>query len=722
MRIKRNKSPFKFHPGKPLPLGTTLFENGVQFTIFSRHATSIILQLFDKSEDKDPSFEIELDPEKNKTGDIWHIFIEGIKPGQLYGYRADGPYKPRVGMRFNKNKLLLDPYTRAVTGNFNWDLSDARGYDINSPRGDLSFSSINSAGGAPKCIVVDESFKWGDDRPLKIPLRDTIIYETHVRGLTCHPSSQVKHPGTFQGIIEKIPYLKELGITAVELLPIQEFDELEIMRKDPTSGKQLMNYWGYSTLSFFAPKGRYSNSGTMGEQVEEFKKMVRELHQAGMEVILDVVFNHTAEGDQTGPTLCFRGLDNKIYYMLHGRGRRYKNYSGCGNTLNCNHPIVRGFILDCLRYWVVRMHVDGFRFDLASILGRDQEGRILENPPLIERIAEDPVLRDTKIIAEAWDMAGAYQVGSFPGTRWAEWNGRYRDDIRRFWRGDSGMVPRLATRLAGSSDLYQGSGRAPFHSINFVTCHDGFTLHDLVSYNTKHNEANGEGNRDGTDENFSCNYGVEGETADKEINTIRTHQIKNFLTTLMVSQGVPMLLGGDEFRRTQRGNNNAYCQNNEISWYNWNLVRGHKEMVRFTKEIIAFRRRHPSLRRTRFFTGQDNDQNGLPDINWYSRGLNQPNWSKESKSLACLIDGSRWKTGAGHDDNDLYLIFNASEKSLTFSLPELPSGRKWWRAIDTSLPSPQDILLDGEEIFVKPNSRYLVAPRSAVVLISKPNV
>jgi glycogen operon protein len=719
MRIKRRKPAFKTYPGKPLPFGATLYEHGVQFSIFSRHATSIVLQFFDKSEDKDPSSEIELDPNINKTGDIWHIFIEGIKIGKLYGYRADGHYKPEEGLRFNKNKLLLDPYTQAVTGNFNWNLSDARGYDINSPEGDISFCTIDSAGGAPKCIVLGKYFDWGDDRPLKIPIRDTIIYETHIRGLTCHPSSQVKHPGTFQGLIEKIPYLKELGITAVELLPIQEFDEWEIMRKDPTSGKQLMNYWGYSTISFFAPKGRYSSSGAMGEQVREFKKMVRELHKAGIEVILDVVFNHTAEGDETGPTLCFRGLDNTIYYLLDDGGRSYRNYSGCGNTLNCNHPLVRGFILDCLLYWVVEMHVDGFRFDLASILGRDQDGRILENPPLIERIAENAVLRDTKIIAEAWDAAGAYQVGSFPGTRWAEWNGHFRDDVRRFWRGDSGMVSQLATRLAGSSDLYKESGRSPFHSINFVTCHDGFTLHDLVSYNTKHNEANGEENRDGGNENISCNYGVEGETDDGEINTIRTRQIKNFLATLMLSQGVPMLLGGDEFRRTQRGNNNAYCQNNEISWYDWNLLQKYRETFRFTKEIIAFRKRHPSLRRARFFTGRDNALNGIPDINWHGTALNKPDWSKKSRSLACLIDGSRLETDAEYDDNDLYLIFNASEKSLAFSLPKLPSGRKWWRAMDTSLPSPQDIVPDGKEVFVKPNSRYTAASRSTVVLISK---
>jgi isoamylase len=719
MRIMRNKHSFKNDPGKPLPLGATILEGGVQFAIFSRHAASVVLQLFNKSQDKDPSFEINLDPKEHKTGDIWHVFVEGIGAGQLYGYRADGPYQPRKGMRFNNNKFLLDPCALAVTGNFNWDLSDARGFDINAPDVDLSFSTVDSAKGAPKCIVVDESFDWETDRPLRIPLQDTIIYETHVRGLTCHPTSQVNHPGTFQGIIEKIPYLKELGITAVELLPIQEFDELEIIRMDPTTGKRLMNYWGYSTLSFFAPKSRYSSSGTMGEQVVEFKKMVKELHKAGIEVILDVVFNHTAEGDETGPTLCFRGLDNRIYYMLHGRGRRYKNYSGCGNTLNCNHPIVRGFILECLRYWVVKMHVDGFRFDLASILGRDQDGSILKNPPLIERIAEDPVLRDAKIIAEAWDVGGAYQVGSFPGKRWAEWNGHFRDDIRRFWRGDAGMVSQLATRVAGSSDLYQGSGRAPFHSINFVTCHDGFTLHDLVSYTAKHNEANGEKNRDGTNDNLSCNYGVEGETDDPGVNSIRTRQIKNYLATLMLSQGIPMLLGGDEFRRTQQGNNNAYCQNNEISWYNWGLLQKNRGLFRFTKEVIAFRKRHPSLRRTRFFTGEDNDQNGMPDISWYSTVLSKYDWSKKSKSLACLIDGSRLETGAKQDDNDLYLIFNASRKSLTFSLPALPAGKQWWRSIDTSMASPQDIVPDGGEIIVVPDEGYIVAPHSMVVLISK---
>jgi glycogen operon protein len=704
-------------PGKPLPLGATLRDRGVQFAIFSRHATAITLQLFATSEDISPAAEIQLDPRVNKTGDIWHIFVEGLTAGQLYGYRADGPYRPLEGLRFNKHKLLLDPYARAVTGNLNWNLSDARGYDIGAPEGDLSFSASDSAGGAPKCIVMGNDFSWDGDRPLSIPLKDTIIYEMHVRGLTCHPSAKVNHPGTFLGVAEKIPYLKELGITAVELLPIQEFDECEIMKTNPRTGEKLGNYWGYSTMSFFAPKGRYSSSGSMGEQVREFKGMVKELHRAGIEVILDVVFNHTAEGNETGPTLCFRGLDNTIYYLLDDGGRHYKNYSGCGNTLNCNHPLLREFIIDCLHYWVIEMHVDGFRFDLASILGRDQEGRILENPPLIERIAENPVLRNTKIIAEAWDAGGAYQVGRFPG-RWAEWNGHFRDDIRKFWRGDAGMIPHLATRLTGSSDLFQTSGRAPFHSVNFVTCHDGFTLNDVVTYAGKHNLANGENNLDGSDDNLSCNYGAEGETADGAINELRTRQIKNFLATLMLSQGVPMLLGGDEFRRTQGGNNNAYCQDNEISWFNWDLLGTHEEIFRFTKELIRIRKQHGALRRAHFFSGADHDRDGIPDISWYSNTGMLFDWSTTGSSLACLISGSRKETGAPQDDNDFYLIFNAAATPLTFSLPRLPSGKSWWRTVDTAQPAPHDILPAGKEI--KAGKKYTTQSRSLVVLISMP--
>jgi len=704
-------------PGKPLPLGATPRERGVQFAIFSRHATAVTLQLFAASDDRTPMAEIALDPRVNKTGDIWHVFVDGISAGQLYGYRADGPYRPLQGMRFNKHKLLLDPHARAVTGNFNWDLSDARGYDSSSPDGDLSFSTADSAGGAPKCIVMDNDFNWEGDRPLNIPMKDTIIYEMHVRGFTRHPSAKVKHPGTFLGVVEKIPYLRELGITAVELLPIQEFDEFEIMKTNPVSGARLSNYWGYSTMSFFAPGGRYSSSGSMGEQVREFKLMVKELHRAGIEVILDVVFNHTAEGNETGPTLCFRGLDNTIYYMLDDGGRRYKNFSGCGNTVNCNHPLLREFIIDCLHYWVMEMHVDGFRFDLASILGRDQRGRILENSPLIERIAENPVLRNTKIIAEAWDAGGAYQVGRFPG-RWAEWNGHFRDDVRRFWRGDPGMVPHLATRLTGSADLFQTGGRSPCNSVNFVTCHDGFTLNDVVTYARKHNLANGEDNRDGTDDNFSCNCGVEGETEDTIIITLRTRQIKNFLATLLLAQGMPMLLGGDEFRRTQRGNNNAYCQDNEISWFNWDLLKSNEEIFHFTKELISLRKRHPALRRTYFFAGSDHDGDGIPDIAWYTCAGRQPDWDKTGSSLACLVCGKKGETGAEQDDSDFYLIFNAAPVPLAFSLPRPPSGKDWWQAVDTARPAPQDIRRPGKE--VKAEKKHTAQSHSLVVLISRP--
>ena len=485
-------------PGNPFPFGATPVAFGVNFAVFSRNATSLRLCIYDRPEDGQPSFEYHLDPRQNRTGDIWHVHVDGVGPGALYAWRADGPFMPERGFRFNPNKILLDPYAKALTGDFIWSVDAARAYDVQDSRADLSFSQIDDAARMPKCIVIDDDeFDWQGDRPLNLPLRHCVIYEAHVRGFTAGKGAGVSAPGTYQGLIEKIPYLKELGVTSLELLPIQEFDEFENSRVSPSTGKPLAQYWGYSTLAFFAPKGLYSSSGAMGQQVTEFKTMVRELHAAGIEVILDVVFNHTGEGNELGPTVSFRGLDNTIWYMLDEDPRRYKNYSGCGNTLNCNHPVVRSFILDCLHYWVVDMHVDGFRFDLGSILGRDQKGHLLENPPVIEQIAEDPVLRQTKIIAEAWDAGGAYQVGGFPGGRWAEWNDRYRDDIRRFWRGDEKTVGALATRLTGSSDLYLRDGRKPFHSINYITSHDGFTLCDLVSYNGKHNQANGENNNDG---------------------------------------------------------------------------------------------------------------------------------------------------------------------------------------------------------------------------------
>ncbi|MCK5154050.1 MAG: glycogen debranching enzyme, partial [Spirochaetales bacterium] len=492
MKILKYEKKYSIFSGEPLPFGATVLNNGVNFAVFSRNATSVTLLLFNNAEDTTPFAELVLDPLQNKTGDVWHIRIQGIKEGVFYLYRVDGPYDPEKGHRFNRYKVLLDPFAKALTDSFVWNLNKSRGYDWNSPDKDLSFSEYDDTGSMPKSIVISDDFDWQGDRPLNFPLRHSIIYETHVSGLTKHKSSNVEQPGTYKGVVEMIPYFKELGITSLELLPIFEFDLNSVNKINPLTNEVLENYWGYDPISFFAPKGRYSSSGGNGNQVIEFKEMVRELHKAGIEVILDVVFNHTGEGSELGPTLSFRGWDNNLYYILSEDKRFYRNYSGCGNTLNCNHPIVRSIIRSCLHYWVIEMHVDGFRFDLGSILGRDQDGKLMENPPILEGIAEDPVLRNTKIIAEAWDAGGAYQVGSFPGGRWAEWNDKFRDDVRSFWRGDEGMVHVLATRLTGSSDLYMKDGRKPFHSINFITSHDGFTLYDLVSYNTKHNEANGE--------------------------------------------------------------------------------------------------------------------------------------------------------------------------------------------------------------------------------------
>jgi isoamylase len=706
-------------PGKALPLGATVHPAGVQFASFSRHATSVSLLLFDDPQDTEPSEEIVLDPWKNRTGDIWHIFVHGLGPGQLYLYRVDGPYEPTEGHRFNRHKLLLDPYAKALTGTFAWDFGNAFGYDPESPRKDLSFSTVEDVSTLPKCIVVSDEFDWQGDKPLNYPLRFSIIYETHVRGLTMHPSSGVEHPGTYRGVIEMIPYLKELGITSLELLPVQEFYEFENQNVNPFTGERLTNYWGYSTIAFFAPKASYASSGKLGEQVTEFKEMVRELHKAGIEVILDVVFNHTAEGNERGPTVSFRGWDNRIYYILDENKRYYKNYSGCGNTLNCNHPLVRTMIIDCLRYWVIEMHVDGFRFDLGSILGRDQFGNLMENPPILERIAEDPVLRHTKIIAEAWDAAGAYQVGWFPGGRWAEWNDLFRDDVRRFWRGDEGFVRKLATRITGSSDLYLRDGRKPFHSINFVTSHDGFTLADLVTYSRKHNEANGEANRDGNDFNMSANYGVEGETENPEIRRVRLRQAKNFMATLLLSLGTPMLLGGDEFLRTQRGNNNAYCQDNEISWYDWNLANLNDAMLSFVKRIIRFRKRHPAFHRPEFYLGVDTNYNAIPDVTWFDRNGNPPVWDKANHFLALRVDGSKAEIAADRDDNDFFIMFNSSTKDAEFWVCGAPYGKSWHLALDTSLDPPDDLPEPGEEPRLLSQDRYLVRARSMVVLLSR---
>jgi glycogen operon protein len=708
-----------FVAGKPLPLGAQIKEGGVNFSLFSRNATAVTLAVFASADDEEPAAEYSFDPKKNRTGDVWHCFAQGVGAGALYLYRVDGPYIPEKGLRFNPHKMVLDPYAKALTDIAGWDLTAAMGYNPDLMDGDLSFSYQDDVARHPKCVVVDDEFDWGGDRPLNYPLRFSVLYETHVRGLTVHASSGVEHPGTFRGVTEKIPYFKELGVTSLELMPVQEFNERELTYVNPKTGLPLRNYWGYSTVAFFAPKESYSSDRTPGGQVREFKEMVRALHKAGIEVILDIVFNHTAEGNEKGPTFCFRGIDNTIYYMLDDNKRFYKNYSGCGNTFNCNHPVVRSLIIDCLRYWVVEMHVDGFRFDLGSILGRDQQGKLMENPPMLERIAEDPVLRNTKIIAEAWDAGGAYQVGWFPGGRWAEWNDRYRDDMRKFWRGDNREARHFATRLSGSSDLYLRDGRKPFHSINFVTSHDGFTMNDLVSFLEKHNEQNGEMNRDGHGANFSDNHGFEGGVSNPAIETARERQVKNYFATLLLSLGTPMILGGDEFRRTQKGNNNAYCQDNEISWYDWTLLGRHADVFRFVREMIAFRLRHPAFLRPEFYTGRDGNYNAIPDITWYDELGGSPDWAHVDKRLAMRLDGGRADTFADRDDNDFYIIFNADVAALMFRLAPAAIGKRWFRVVDTGLEAPRDIVAPGGEEVLVDQNEYLAGPRTVIVLISK---
>jgi len=709
---------YEITPGKPMPLGAAVTEGGVNFAVFSRNAVSITLILFESTQPDSRYVEIPLDKMGCKTGDIWHCTVKGLTAGACYLYRADGPYDPEKGQRFNRRKALLDPYAKALSSLDKWDMRKCEGFDARFD--DLAISVEENISGVPRCIVVnDNDFDWQGDMPLNYPLRFSVLYETHVKGLTAHPNSGVQHPGTYLGVIEKIPYLKELDITSMEVLPIQEFYEHEYPRINPRTGKTLVNYWGYSTVAFFAPKESYAANRSPGAQVNEFKLMVRELHKAGIEVILDIVFNHTGEGNERGPTFSFRGLDNSIYYILDEHKRYYRNYSGCGNTVNCNHPVVRSFIIDCLHYWVIEMHVDGFRFDLGSILGRDQDGNLMESPPMLERIAEDPVLRSTKIIAEAWDAGGAYQVGGFPGGRWAEWNDRYRDDVRRYWRGDPKETRHLATRLSGSSDLYLRDGRKPFHSINFITSHDGFTLNDLVSYNGKHNEDNGEENRDGTENNNSYNYGSEGLTDDPVLSTIREQQLKNFFGTIMVSLGTPMILGGDEIARTQRGNNNAYCHDDEISWYDWSLFEKNKGLFRFVKMMIAFRLKHPGFMRPEFYTGRGGSYNAIPDINWYNEKGVSPDWEKIGYSFALQINGRRADVTRDKDDSDFYIMFNAGLDQVIFSIPPVVDRKSWFRVVDTSIRSPNDILPAGDEKKLAPPSKYKVNARSMAILISK---
>ena len=690
--------------GMPFPLGARPRGNGVNFAIFSRHSTGVRLDFFDHHEDSVPARSILLDSARNKTGDIWHVWLEGIKPGQLYGFRFAGPYAPHRGHRFNPDKLVVDPYATAIASVRGSDFLSALGYDPSSPQKDLSFSEADDAAAAPKCVVTHADFDWQGDQPLRHSWESTVIYELHVRGYTAHPSAGVSFPGTYRGLVEKIPYLKDLGVTAVELMPVQEFNESQLLRVNPMTGERLKNYWGYDPLCFFAPKASYASVQDAGAQVLEFKEMIRTFHQAGLEVILDVVFNHTVEGNELGPTVSLRGIDNSIYYWLDDDKRFYRDFTGTGQTINAAHPVVRDLILDALRYWVMEMHVDGFRFDLASVLGRDRSGHILADAPLLERIAEDPILRDAKLIAEAWDAAGAYQVGSFSDRRWAEWNGRFRDDVRRFWRGDEGMMGALASRICGSSDLYSGSGKGPESSINFVTCHDGFTLNDLVSYSHKHNAANGENDRDGPSENYSANYGVEGTSGDPKVEMARVRQIKNFLLTIAISRGVPMLLGGDESRRSQEGNNNAYCQDNEISWIDWSLLPRNNEVFQFARGVFALRREHAVLRREAFYTEEE--------IRWFNPSGKTPDWfDHRQKCLGCLI--------RSQDVADLFLMFNAESETVIFTIPPPHFPCSWRLAADTAESSPLGFYSPGEEAALANPASYRVQSRSSVILVAR---
>ncbi|MGP0594346.1 glycogen debranching protein GlgX [Nitrospira sp. T9] len=681
-------------PGKSFPLGATVSPEGVNFCVFSKNSTLVELLLFHHADDTKPVTVISLNSWKNRTYHYWHVFVPGIRPGQIYGYRAYGPFEPQRGMRFDPEKILLDPYGRSVAVPTQYSRLTA------SKPGDNCATAMKS-------VVVDvNAYDWEGDAPLKTPSTRTIVYEMHVRGFTRHPSSGVgeKTRGTYAGLIEKIPYLQELGITAVELLPVFHFDN-----QDCPPGR--VNYWGYAPISFFAPHPQYSSRQNPLEVVDEFRDMVKALHRAGIEVILDVVYNHTAEGNEDGPALCYRGLENSVYYILEEDRSRYSNYTGTGNTLNANQPIVRRLIMDSLRYWVDEMHVDGFRFDLASILSRDEAGRPLQNPPILWDIDSDPFLAGTKLIAEAWDAAGLYQVGSFIGDSWKEWNGRFRDDIRDFFRGEEGSSARFADRLIGSPEIYGHKEREPEQSINFVTCHDGFTLNDLVSYNDKHNEANGENNRDGANDNKSWNCGVEGPTDDQAVERLRNRQVKNFLAVTLLSVGVPMILMGDEVRRTQNGNNNTYCSDNETNWFDWTLLAKHADVHRFVTLLNARRLlRDVEREQQRMSLNQLIQQANKA---WHGVKLNQPDWSPHSHILAFTVELPKAKLL-------VHFILNAFWEPLEFELPPVPNGDGgiWHRWIDTAFDSPQDIV-PWEISPAIPDQTYHAQERSVVVAFAR---
>jgi len=675
----------KLWPGKPYPLGATWDGAGVNFSLFSENATKVELCLFDRNDDRRET----CIPMTEQTHQVWHVYLPEVRAGQFYGYRVHGPYEPQQGHRFNPSKLLLDPYAKAITRTVCW--SDALfGYRIGDPEQDLSRDDRDSAPDMPKCVVVDPAFSWGNDMPPAIPWHQTIIYELHVKGFTMrHPAVPPELRGTYAALTcpEVIDYLKALGITAVELMPVHQF-----IADKHLEDRGLTNYWGYNSIGFFAPDARYANSGATGEQVAEFKSMVRALHREGIEVILDVVYNHTGEGNHLGPTLCFRGVDNASYYRLVPEDRRYyMDYTGCGNTLDMTHPRVLQLITDSLRYWVREMHVDGFRFDLASTLARELHD-VDRLGAFFDIIQQDPVISQVKLIAEPWDLGpGGYQVGNFPAL-WAEWNAAYRDTVRRFWKGDAGQVGSLGYRLTGSSDLYGHSGRLPYASINFITAHDGFTLHDLVSYNEKHNDANGEDNRDGHNDNLSWNCGAEGETDNPEVLALRERQKRNFLATLFLSQGVPMLLSGDEIGRTQKGNNNAYCQDNEISWVDWKLDKPRRELLEFTRCVIGLMNEHPVLRRRHFFQGRRIRGSEVKDLAWFrpdGKEMNDEDWNNsETRCFGLRLAGDAIEEldarGNRIVDDTLLFLLNAYHEAIRFTLPAHRRKVRWEVVMDTN--------------------------------------
>lgn len=690
----QHHSGFGIRPGMPYPLGASQVTRGTNFAVYSKHATAGHLVLFRVGQQQ-PFAEIPF-PEEFRIGHVFTMIVFDLDTEEVeYGYRMFGPYEPQQGHRFDDQLVLLDPHARCIAGFDGWG----------KPR------MYQNSRYPYRTRILPEDYDWQGDRPLGLPTEDLIIYEMHVRGFTQSPSSKIRYPGTFAGIREKIPYLKELGINCIELMPIFEFDETDNSRTNPFTGERLWNYWGYNTIAFQAPKASFAASHAAQMQSEELKSTVKELHRHGIEVILDVVFNHTAEGNENGPTISLRGLDNETYYMLTTQGE-YFNFSGCGNTLNCNHPVVRDFVLQSLRLWVAEYHIDGFRFDLASILGRDDLGFPLSNPPLLESLAMDPVLGKTKLIAEAWDAGGLYQVGSFPSYgRWAEWNGKYRDATRKFLKGDSNMTSEVATRLVGSPDLY--AARGPAASINFITCHDGFTLHDLVSYNEKHNEANGEENRDGANDNHSWNCGVEGETTDPEILSLRDRQMRNAISLLMLSQGVPMLLMGDEVGRTQQGNNNTYCHDSPLNWFDWSLLDTKQDLFRFHKNWIQFRKAHPLLRHPAH-VGNEHAHTSPLEVSWHGHEAWNADWSPESRFLACML-----RQRLPYINDSLYAAFNMHWEPATVELPEPIDGDNWYIFVDTSKPSPYDIAEVGAESVLIEDRTITMSPRSCLVAVPK---